>query len=315
MARHTSPSVTVVVCTRNRSTALRDAGEAALALETALGWEMLIVDNGSTDDTVEVARAIAATDPRRVRVVVEPELGLSAARNLGVRQARGDLVIFLDDDAVPEPGWLDAYCAVFAETDALAAGGPVEPDFAAPPPAFFGAEFLPYVSAWDRGTERHELTYSEYPRGANMGFRRAAFERFGTFDRRLGRRGRSLRSCEEIELCLRIERGGGRVVYEPGARVCHRVEGDRLSVEWLLARFAAQGFSEAIVEWKHDGLAGLAAGVRRLRHAVGFHAGRSGPDALLTRGHRRALAAYRRGALYAVVVVPRWRPPAGRSAG
>jgi len=314
MAR-AAPLATVVVCTRNRSSALREACDGALALEAGFPWELLIVDNASTDDTVEVARAVAAADPERVRVAVERELGLSAARNLGVRLARGELVIFLDDDAVPAPDWLDAYREVFAATDALVAGGPVEPEFAAPPPEFFGDEFLPYVSAWDRGGERHDLSYNEYPRGANIGFRRAVFERFGDFERRLGRRGRSLRSCEEIELCLRVERGGGRVVYEPRARVRHRVEGDRLSVEWLLARFAAQGFSEAIVEWKHDGLAGLAAGLRRQRFGVGFHAERSGEDALVTRGHRRALSAYRRGALYSVVAVPRWRPPATPSAG
>jgi len=297
---------TVVVCTRNRSAPLAEACEGALALGTPMPWELLVVDNASTDDTLEVARAIAARHPGRVRVAVEPTLGLSSARNLGVRLARGSWIAFLDDDAVPAPGWLEAYDRALATPATGAAGGPVDPDFRGALPAWFEPAFLPYVSAWDRGPEPHALAYNEYPRGANMAFLRDALLRVGDFDPRLGRRGRSLRSCEEIELCLRLERAGLGVVYEPGARVRHRVEADRLTRDWMIARFAAQGFSEAIVDWKHFGRAGLRRGLARERAAIDHHRRERGPSDLRVAGHRAALAAYRRGAVYAVWAVSRW---------
>jgi GT2 family glycosyltransferase len=310
---------TVVVCTRNRSQALAAACEGALAGEAPFAWELLVVDNGSTDDTRDVAAAIAARHPGRMRVAVERTLGLSAARNLGVRLAATPLVLFLDDDAVPAPGWLAAYDRALSADGVLAAGGPVDPDFAGPLPPWFGAGYLPYVSAWDRGPEPHRLSYNEYPRGANMGFRREAFERWGDFDLRLGRIGRSLRSCEEIELCLRLDRAGAAVVYEPGARVRHRVETERLTPAWLVARFASQGFSEAILEWKHFGFAGLRRGLAGHREALrraraappgaeGAGAGEGGAAGLERRCRRAALGAYRKGALYGLLVVARWSP-------
>lgn len=305
-----APRATVAVCTRNRSRALLDALQGVIALAAPFDWELLVVDNASTDDTLALARAFAAGHPERVRVAVEPTLGLSAARNLAVRLARGAWLAFLDDDAVPAAGWLAAYEAALAAPGVEAAGGPVDPDFAGRLPDWLGPEFLPYVSAWDRGPERHRLAYNEYPRGANMAFRREAFVRCGLFDLRLGRRGRSLRSCEEIELCLRLERAGGAVVYEPGARVRHRVEAERITPEWLLARFGAQGFSEAILEWKHGGLAALRAGWGRQRQGARAWAERAGASALIARCHARAWRAYGRGAVYAVAAVERWYPPA-----
>jgi GT2 family glycosyltransferase len=304
----TPPRATVVVCTRDRSAPLAEACEAALALAAPFEWELLIVDNDSTDDTREVARAIVARHPGRARLAVEPTLGLSVARNLGVRLARGGWIAFLDDDAVPAPGWLEAYDRVLADPATGAAGGPVDPDFRGTPPAWFEPVYLPYVSAWDRGGEPHRLYHNEYPRGANMAFRRDALARVGDFDVRLGRRGGSLRSCEEIELSLRLERSGAAILYAPEARVRHRVEADRLTRAWMLARFAAQGFSEAIVDWKHFGVRGIRQGLARQRGAVAHHARVRGGRDLLVAGHRAALRAYRNGTLYAAVAVPRWDP-------
>ena len=105
-----------------------------------------------------------------------------------------------------------------------------------------------------------------------------------------------------------VDRSGLAVVYEPGARVRHRVEADRLTPEWIVARFAAQGFSEAIVDWKHFGARGVGQGLARQRRAVQHHARVRGRSDLLVLGHRAALRAYRNGALYAAIAVPRWDP-------
>ncbi len=296
---------TVVVCTRNRSRALADSCAAVLAQSSTFPWELLVVDNGSTDDTLAVAREVAGREPERVRVVVEPTLGLSAARNCGVRLARGEWIAFLDDDAIPGEGWLRAYDDLFGSAGPLAAGGPVEADLSGARPAWLDDLYLGYLSAWDRGPLRHELHYSDHPRGANMAFRREAFALVGEFDPRLGRRGRSLRSCEEIELCLRLERSGAAVIYEPAARVRHRIQLDRLSEPWMLGRFGAQGFSEAIVDYKHFGLKGTRRGVEEHRQALGS----SSSPGLLARCRREAYRSYRLGAAYSVLCVPRWSTP------
>lgn len=306
-----SPHISVIVCTRNRSQLLVEALEAILAVEDpGSPWELLIIDNSSTDDTLTIAQGFASRHPH-VRVEVEAELGLSAARNAGVRLAQGEQLVFVDDDAFPEPGWLLDLVDALEGEEVLAAGGPVDPLFEGQLPAWFDASYMPYITVWDLGEERIELAYNEYPRGANMAFRRQAFERFGGFSHHLGRRGRSLLSCEETELCLRIERGGGKVVYTPGARVDHKVKADRITEKWLLDRFAAQGRSEAIVDWQHGSWAGLRWGSARFRRnaANAAHAAAEGQStSLLAACQQRASKAYLWSALLCPFTIPRYSP-------
>jgi len=305
------PRASVVVCTRNRSSLLGQACAAALAVAPPPGgWELVIIDNASTDDTREVAEAVARRAPELVRVVEEPTVGLSAARNRGIAEARGEHLAFLDDDAFPAPGWLTALSAALDGEAVMAAGGPVEPIFDGPLPGWFRGSYLPYLTVWDLGDAAVDLRYNEYPRGANMAFRREAFTRFGGFSPHLGRTGRSLLSCEETELCLRLERGGLRTVYAPGARVRHATPVERLTPEWMERRFAAQGRSEAVIAWVHGGLRALARGLGAHRCRVaGARASQEADAGLDLRCHRRALRGYLRGMATAPLRVPRYRPP------
>jgi glycosyltransferase involved in cell wall biosynthesis len=278
---------------------------------------LLIVDNGSTDDTLAVAREVAASRPALVRVIEEPRTGLSIARNTGVREARGDVIAFADDDAFPEPGWLLALVGALQRDDVLAAGGPVEPLFQGELPSWFSARYLPYLAAWDKGTEIRSLTYNEYPRGNNIGFRREVFERFGYFSPHLGRTGSSLLSCEEIELCLRIERGGGQILYVPGARIRHLTVTERITPSWLAKRFAAQGRSEAIVDWQHAGWRGLRRGWPRFARQAAQAARQYSPapeGRIFARCQGRALVGYSWGLMTAPWSVPRYHPPEGAPA-
>ncbi|MEM8931388.1 MAG: glycosyltransferase family 2 protein [Acidobacteriota bacterium] len=296
-----SPRTSIVVCTHNRSTLLAEALDAIRAVEEPPGGvEIVVVDNRSSDDTRQVADEVAHRDDR-IRVVTENELGLSAARNRGIAECVGDFVIFVDDDAFPAPTWLVSLVAVLAEDNVFAAGGGIIPRFTSDPPAWLDERFLPYLSAWDLGDEPLDLKYNEYPRGANIGFRRAAFERWGGFDIRLGRRGSSLRSCEEIEVCLRIERGGGRIRYVPNATVEHLTDGSRISDQWLSDRFGAQGRSEAIVDWMHAGFKGLRRGLTRMKRYAGTTSGHE----LLDRCQKRAYQAYRLRAALCPLTIPR----------
>jgi glycosyltransferase involved in cell wall biosynthesis len=268
----TDPEISVVVCTRNRSRLLARACAAILAVEPpAAAWELV----------------------------------MSAARNRGISAARGELLVFVDDDAFPHPHWLQALVDALRLENVQAAGGPIELLLEGEMPSWLSSAYLPYLSVWDLGPDLLDLAYNEYPRGANMAFRRSVFTRLGGFSPDLGRRGKSLRSCEETELCLRIERTGGRVVYVPRARVAHLTAAERITETWLLGRFAAQGTSEAIVDWKHGGWAGLRRGLRRFaanaRHAPP-------QNSLLRRCQARSLLAYAQTLLWAPLRIRRWRP-------
>lgn len=307
------PYVSVIVCTHNRSAQLKEACAAILAVDYPPdSFEVVIVNNASTDDTGGVADEIAR-EHAHVRVVDEPVLGLSSARNAGLRHARGALIAFGDDDAFPDRGWLRALADALKRENVLVAGGPVEPIFQGELPLWFSERFLPYLAVWDKGPNVERLSYNEYPRGNNIAFRREVFERFGTFSTHLGRKGNSLLSCEETEICLRVEREGGLILYIPEARVRHMTIADRVTPEWLARRFFAQGESEAIVEWSHAGWRGLWQGWSRwvVSTAHSLVRREAADAAIYARCQRNALAGYSRGVMSAPLRVPRYRPSNG----
>src|SRR5690242_8446913 len=116
-----TPRVTVAVCTRDRPGHLAACLDA-LAKLTYWSFEILVVDNGSVGSTT---RKVA--DSRGVRYVMEPNTGLSRARNRAARESTADIIAYIDDDATPEPGWLDALVGPFHEPEVMAVGGQVYP--------------------------------------------------------------------------------------------------------------------------------------------------------------------------------------------
>ncbi len=272
-------------------------------------WELLIVDNDSTDDTLQLAKSIETANPERVRVMVEKEVGLSATRNAGIRAAHGQILAFLDDDAFPARDWLTGIVEALSDPQILCAGGPVDPLFQGELPDWLDDRFLPYLTVWDKGPETVPLTYNEYPRGANIAYRREAFDRFGLFSPHLGRKGRALTSCEEIEHCLRIERGGGQIVYTPAARIRHWVDASRITPEWMVKRFAAQGRSEAIIHWQHAGHTGLRRGLRvYLANARRTEGGSTDADTLYRRSTQATFRAFLLACFDVPLRIPRYDP-------
>ncbi|NJL28333.1 MAG: glycosyltransferase family 2 protein, partial [Thermoanaerobaculia bacterium] len=117
------PRASVLICTHNRARDLALCCAALGGLDAPPeSWEVVVVDNASTDDTPEVAEAWAARLEGRLRGVEGTgALGLSAARNRAIAEARGEILAFLDDDALPEPGWLSALVSVLERPGAMAA--------------------------------------------------------------------------------------------------------------------------------------------------------------------------------------------------
>jgi GT2 family glycosyltransferase len=244
----------VIVCTHNGGARVARTLESLINQDfPAEAFEILVVDNASTDTTPEDVRGIAGRYPGRIRIVREDILGHSSARNRGVREARGEVIAFTDDDARASPGWLRALVSTCERPDVGCVGGPVRAVPEGSLPEWITRPFLPYLALFDKGAEVVELSYNEYPRGVNMAYPRRSFRDVGLFSTAFGLKGRSLLYYDEIELCYRLERLGRRILYVPDAEVSHAIHAERLSVAWFRQRFYAQGKTEAYFDLVHRG--------------------------------------------------------------
>lgn len=239
------PTVSVVVCTyteRRWWELVEAVGSVLQQTEPALEV-IVVVDH---DDTL-LARADA--ELAAVRVVPNVgERGLSGARNSGVAVTRGDVVAFLDDDAVADRDWLAQLVQPYRHHGVLGVGGTIDPLWVAGRPRSFPPEFDWVVGCTYLGMPTRAGTVRNLI-GANMSFRREVFEAVGTFSSCVGRVGTRPAGCEETELCLRAARhwAGGVFVHQPAARVSHRVPPERGGWAYFGARCWAEGLSKAAV--------------------------------------------------------------------
>ena len=239
---------TVAICTWNRSRLLPFCVRSVAAQTAAPEYEILVVDNSSTDGTAAVIRDLMGTTGR-MRSVVEPRLGLSHARNRALREAGGDVVAFLDDDAQASPGWLKGLDGAFsADVHVACAGGPVRLDLPAPLPSRLPSVAPVYFGELDFGGVVRPMTFDERPRGCNFAVRRDVALTLGGFRPELGRIGESLLSGEDDDFLNRVHAAGLQVWWAPGAPVAHTVDPSRMTLRWLLRRAWMQGRSEVTLE-------------------------------------------------------------------
>jgi glycosyltransferase involved in cell wall biosynthesis len=225
------PEVSVVVCTYNRCASLAETLTALAAQRGAdRRWELLVVDNNSHDATASTVASFRRQNPALAcRYLFQPQQGLSHARNLGIAEARGELILFTDDDVIVGTDWIATFIDTMQAFGCDACGGYVAPIWERPPPAWLSERFHGFLAIrMDESGPRRLGEQDEPPFGANMGFRRTVFERLGGFDTALGRKGRVLAGGEEWDLFRRVQASGGQVVYTPALRVQHKVEAFRL---------------------------------------------------------------------------------------
>jgi GT2 family glycosyltransferase len=209
--------VTVIVCTRNRASALQSCLESistAIAQAPNTLAEAIVVDNGSTDNTHAVILGWMRSAPYPTRVVDELKPGLGAARNAGVEWARGTFIVFTDDDCRLAPDYLCKMLAHFAnDGEPVIRGGRVELGDPTDMPAA--------IKTW---SSEVRLEYPMHPGvialGCNMVINRQVFERIGLFDERFGA-GTTLRAGEEVEYFYRAFLNGVPVIYVPDMIVFH----------------------------------------------------------------------------------------------
>jgi len=206
--------------------------------------ELLLLDNNSTDKTREIGLGFAARFPW-IRYINEPVQGHPHTKNRGIRESRGEIVAFLDDDVYLSPCWLTALASSFERhPDVACIGGRVVPHFETDRPKWLEDDMLIIYGITEFGESERVIRPPEVPIGCNMAFRREVFEQIGDFPTSLGRKPGNLLSNDENYFLLCAAKAGLKIFYSPEAQVSHRIPLLRTTREWILRRWYWQGISE-----------------------------------------------------------------------
>jgi GT2 family glycosyltransferase len=284
-------TVSVIVCayTLDRWGDLA-AAVASLRRQSRPPTEIIVV----IDHNPQLFSRVIAAWPDVAALENEEARGLSGARNTGVRAASGDVIAFLDDDAQAEPDWLDHLVAAYDDGRVLGVGGAILPAWEVGRPAWFPQEFDWVVGCTYKGMPAQTARQRNLI-GANMSFRRALFAAVGYFQTDMGRIGARPLGCEETELCIRGAQKlpGAHYLFEPRARVHHRVPRSRATWRYFVSRCYSEGLSKAQVSDRVGAGDGLSAERSYTLRTLPAGVVRGFADALLKRdldGIRRAAA-------------------------
>ncbi len=244
-----NPKLTIAIATYNRGQALRRTLDSLAAMDAKKPeWELLVINNNCTDSTESVFAHFAALNPDiDARMVLEPNQGLSHARNRGVAEARGRYIALIDDDVEINASFATAYIDFFEKNpDAAAGGGKVIPLYETQRPEWMSRYTeRPIAGTIDMG-QKPRIFGRGYPTGANMAFRTDALCEIGGFDTSLGRNGGNLMGGEEKDLFARMKKSGGKIYYVPGAEVLHIIPESKLSPQYFLRVAHMCGRSERV---------------------------------------------------------------------
>ena len=229
--------VTVTIATRNRADALRTTLDSLRRQKLGeLSWQVIVVDNGSSDDTADVLASAGQHLP--LITLFEPSPGKNRALNAALDAATGDLLVFTDDDIVADPAWLQRLSAAATRwPDINIFGGLITPAFPADTPDWLRDPEFPHAR-WTWGTyapRQDEGPTRETPLGPNLAFRRAVLDGV-QWDESIGPQGTSFAMDSEVELLMRLARRGELFVFVPDARVKHVLRSEQVSESYLEGR-------------------------------------------------------------------------------
>jgi glycosyltransferase involved in cell wall biosynthesis/GT2 family glycosyltransferase len=257
-----SPSISVLICayTLDRLDVLSQAIESVNA-QSVPAHEIVLVIDHSPELLAEAKRRW----PDLNLLENQEEQGLSGARNSGVAACSGDVVAFLDDDALAAPDWLERLTEAYSDPNVLGAGGTVRPAWVEGKPAWFPPEFDWVVGCTHSGMPRQREAVRNLV-GANMSFRRETLAEVGAFRHELGRVGTIPAGCEETDLCIRVGKRWpeAQILYDPAAAVDHFVPASRGTREYFTSRCRGEGRSKAVLA----GLVGSDSGLEAERSYV-----------------------------------------------
>jgi len=252
-----SLDATVLICTYNRAALLAETLDSLTRCRVSpLRWNVIVVDNNSTDATRDVVVSRIAQYPVALTYLFEPRQGKSHALNTGLAATSAAIVIFTDDDVRVTEQWVDAACAaMLADPSIDYTGGHVRPIWEAPCPAWLDqerADLWGTLAILDYGPE--PFVFEErrrVPLGANMAVRRTLIDRVGGFAPELGRKGDSLMGQEQAEFFCRSRLAGARGLYEPAMGLDHHVPAARLTRDYFRRWWYWKGVSKSRLERRH----------------------------------------------------------------
>ena len=211
-------------------------------------FEIIIVDNNSPGNTKELTEDLKNSSPFNVSYFLELQQGLSHARNRGVKEAKGNVIVFVDDDAILEETYFEKLDYYFkTEKETMAIGSKIFLKYESPKPPLWENKYLNSLHAYfNLGNKKKYFSKSKYPIGTNMSFRKEVFEKIGDFNVSLGRVKSGLGGGEEKDIFMRMYANKMKVLYVPDAIVHHRIPEERTKSDFIRKQALGIGESERI---------------------------------------------------------------------
>ena len=241
--------ISVIICTYNRQKYIYNVLKSlALGTMEADAYEIVLVDNNCTDNTRQEVDHFCNVFPQvNLRYFVETNQGLSHARNRGIKESKGDILVYVDDDATVNPDYLRTYADWFAshpETDA--AGGPIIPHYETGSEPRWMTYFIKRLLTGYLyfGNKPGLFPGDNYPGGGNAAYRSRVFEKVGLYNVELGRNGDSLGGGEEKDIFDKMKREGMQFIYLPQAILYHSIPGYKLEADYFNRLTTGIGQSE-----------------------------------------------------------------------
>ena len=241
--------ISVIICTYNREKYIYNVLKSlALGTMEADAYEIILVDNNCTDNTRQEVDHFCNVFPQvNLRYFVETNQGLSHARNRGIKESKGDILVYVDDDATVNPDYLRTYADWFAshpETDA--AGGPIIPHYETGSEPRWMTYFIKRLLTGYLyfGNKPGPFPGENYPGGGNAAYRSRVFEKVGLYNVELGRNGDSLGGGEEKDIFDKMKREGMQFIYLPQAILYHSIPGYKLEADYFNRLTTGIGQSE-----------------------------------------------------------------------
>lgn len=229
--------LTAVICTYNRAKYIGPLLESIAANDLSKAeYEILLVDNNCTDNTREICDTFASNHPDvNFCYVVETEQGLSAARNKGIKEAKGDIIVYIDDDALVDTWYLRIiveYMSVHPKIDAV--GGPIVPLYETEEPQWMTCYTKELLCGYLYfGDKERTFPGDRYPGGGNAAYRANVFEKVGLFNTDLGRKGDSLMGAEEKDIFDKMSSQRMRFMYLPKMILHHIIPQKKLEKDYF----------------------------------------------------------------------------------
>lgn len=251
MKLSSNPLITVVIATYNRTSFLKKCIEGVLSSNYG-NYEIIVVDQGKNDDTKNLIDRVFCNN-EKIRYLHTDIVGLSHARNIGCNNAKGEIIAYIDDDAVPVRGWLEAYARVFTDIKPTPtmAGGKILPEWEIQKPGWYPDERLFLLGLYDIGNEVRPFPETDLPIGANFAMLRSVIEEIGGFDDRVGfnsGRKNSMIAGEDSLMGLQVRAKGYPIYYHPDAQVFHYISAAKLSKKYFLRRHFWEGVTFVVLE-------------------------------------------------------------------